>query len=79
MSHFTVYLNYQYRRNPSDSDPSIDFLNDFLRVFPSQEKALIFARSQRLKDIETIYVTERQSNSEKSIFYRTSSKEGYIS
>lgn len=79
MPNFAVYLNYQYRRNQTDSGCSIDFRNDFLRVFPSQEKALIFAHSQRLKDIETIYVTERQSNSEKSIFYRTSSKEGYIS
>ena len=79
-STFSIYLNYLQRRNESASGIILDFRTEYLRkTFATLNKAIQFIRAQRLKDDDALYIVERTQDTEKSVYYRTLRKEGYVS
>lgn len=78
MASYAVFLNYPFRYNHNDNGTVIDFRNDFFHSFRSKQEAIKFTRTKRLKSNETIYIIERNSNSEKSVYYKTNSIENDI-
>lgn len=77
---FEVHLNYILRRTETNTGISLDLRNDFLRSFHTKEDAIRFARNQhnQLKQDDIVYVSEKSNGSDKSIYYYSLKKEGYI-
>lgn len=75
-SDFGVYINYLYRRNKVSDGIVLDFKTDFLRSFQLLNDAMQYVHNKRIKRDETLYIIRQK---QKTIYYRSINKKGYVS